>query len=698
MSSTETHKITLTFDQVTGETQTEVESNSNISLDVSRSISKILQNVVINFNRTDVSKLEFALNNDSENDFLEALGHYKEDDSENRNKIYNLVNEGLNKEHWKKSSIKIIARVGKIASDSNDFNIARDFFKRALSIKCTNNELLLFKLAYANTYALEGKLDAAIVVLREVISVNLSKVDYSNVAWCHNNLGSCLIKIGKIQEGISYLKKAGEIRAINNEKIEPQKTLGRIAKLLELLDAQVSLSLYDEITATIEENTDDIEMLRAKGHAFGAAAKLRCLELRDYTKALENINNALPLLNLCLEDEESLATALEIKKICHTNLDQITEAKKIEVEREEFLIKRPDLESSLLMKNVATPDSQWKIELIKDIDNLDKLSGIELFDFIEEKVSKLESISNRGSDVKIIQAKLLNYYGEKLAKDKNYPSSIDYLSRSKALHPSNIYNNTLLALTLYNDHQYSNTLNVAQEIMRSYPDFYQGYFIAGMAAYKNESLIEAQQFLKKAIILNSELIIAKEKLVEIDDLIIQNTLNGKPISNNPFFSKTYLNSHANFLDYLKGFKNRCNSNADAFWKSFAKKEFLQNPENIARSLLVQDLQATEPNARVYKESIIAGGRIDLIANILGNEFILELKMCGSNYSRNYAELGFSQLKSYMQTRGALRSYLIVFDGRTNQDGENSLPNEIDLGEGKIAFCIAVDIRSMKKVV
>jgi len=39
---------------------------------------------------------------------------------------------------------------------------------------------------------------------------------------------------------------------------------------------------------------------------------------------------------------------------------------------------------------------------------------------------------------------------------------------------------------------------------------------------------------------------------------------------------------------------------------------------------------------------------------------------------------------------------IVFDGRVNQDGENALPNEIDLGEGKIALCIAVDIRSMKK--
>ena len=113
-------------------------------------------------------------------------------------------------------------------------------------------------------------------------------------------------------------------------------------------------------------------------------------------------------------------------------------------------------------------------------------------------------------------------------------------------------------------------------------------------------------------------------------------------------------------------------------------------------MLVQDLQATEPNARVYKESIIAGGRIDLITNILGNEFILELKMCGGNYPKSYAELGFEQLKSYMENRGALRSYLIVFDGRVNQDGENALPNEIDLGEGKIAFCIAVDIRSMKK--
>lgn len=699
MPSKETHKLTFTFNQETGETITNVEENldsSDISLDISRNISKILKDVLISFYKTDVDKLELALNNGSENDFLEALGHQKEDDGKKRKQIYYLVQEGLNKTHWNKSYIKMIARAAKIAFESHEFDIARNLLQKAFAIKCTKDELLFIKLSYAKTYALEGKLDAAIMVLKEVLSADLKKNDYSNVAWCHHNLGTSLIKIGKIQEGISYLRKAGEIRAINNEKLEPQKTLGTIANLLELLDARVSLSFYDEITATIEENIDDTEALRLKGYAFCSAAKLRCLELRDYTKALENINNALPFLKLYLEDEEALATALEIKKICHLNLDQMIEAKKIEVEREEFLIKRPHLESYSLINNVATPDSQWKIELISNLENLDKLSGFELIDFIEEQVEKLDSVVNKSHDVKAIQAKLLSYYGERLAKDKKYSSSIDYFSRAKALHPSNIHNNILLALSLYNDHQYLNALNISKEIMRSYPDFYQGYFVAGMAAFKSEWLIEAQQFFKRAMIIKPDLIYAKEKLEEIDSLILQNTLHGRPISNTPFVSASCLNNHANFLDYLKGFKSRCNSNADAFWKSFARKEFLQNPENIARSLLVQDLQATEPNARVYKESIIAGGRIDLITNILGNEFILELKMCGGNYSKSYAELGFEQLNSYMENRGALRSYLIVFDGRVNQDGENALPNEIDLGDGKIAFCIAVDIRSMKK--
>ncbi|MDV2442148.1 hypothetical protein QR665_22455 [Acinetobacter gerneri] len=90
-----------------------------------------------------------------------------------------------------------------------------------------------------------------------------------------------------------------------------------------------------------------------------------------------------------------------------------------------------------------------------------------------------------------------------------------------------------------------------------------------------------------------------------------------------------------------------------------------------------------------KESILAGGRIDLIVNILGNEFIIELKMCGNGYSKTYAEGGFEQLKSYMTNRNATRSYLIIFDSRVKQTGKDALPSEHDLGNGQLAFCMGL---------
>jgi hypothetical protein len=69
-------------------------------------------------------------------------------------------------------------------------------------------------------------------------------------------------------------------------------------------------------------------------------------------------------------------------------------------------------------------------------------------------------------------------------------------------------------------------------------------------------------------------------------------------------------------------------------------------------------------------------------------------MCGAGYSRNYAEGGFSQLKDYLRERNVTRGYLVVFDARVNQAGDDALPTQLDLGDGFFAYCTQINIRGI----
>jgi hypothetical protein len=133
------------------------------------------------------------------------------------------------------------------------------------------------------------------------------------------------------------------------------------------------------------------------------------------------------------------------------------------------------------------------------------------------------------------------------------------------------------------------------------------------------------------------------------------------------------------------------ANSDAFWANRKNRKWSPDPERIATSLFIQDLSAQGRVFRVYREVHIGGGRIDLIVNILGNEYVLELKMCGAPYSRGYAESGFDQLKDYLKLTGVLRGYLLVFDGRVKQTGPDEIPVTVDLGDSMQAICVSVNL-------
>ncbi|EHU2434062.1 MULTISPECIES: tetratricopeptide repeat protein [Acinetobacter] len=691
-------KISFAFDR----TNAQIQTLSFIDLDkisesdsITENISNILRKSLLDFFKTDPKKLELALEKNSENDFLEALSHYQEDDPNVRQQIYSLVNQSLKQKSWKKSYLKILVRTGLLAENSNDFNVAKGYLKEALKLKMDDDTRVGITLSYANSYAKEGHLDTAIQIYKSVLDSSLKKVGFENIAWCHNNLGASLIKNKRIDEGVIHYREAARIRENNNKIGEPFRTLGILARSLELLDIQCSLSLYDEICTTLHNDISSSEIIRNRAHAHYGAARLRCLELGAYKEALKDVNDAIPLLQHFIEDRDCLAGALNIKQICLDKMGISEELEETIKKRDTLLAALPTLESALLDKNSEDIDNdriKRKIEIIKNIEELGNIPENELQFFIEEQIDILEKDTD--SSARIAQAYLLSFYGENLIKKSKYPIAIDYFSRAKALYPSFIKNNILLSMALYKNQNYSEAIQFSLDLARKHPTVSHGFYIAGLSAYKISDYNLAEQMFESAIKLDPNLDQISDYLENTKlEIREQRILGVQQISN--YKADIFPSTHDRFLDYLQGFKSRCQKNADAFWKSYSNQEYVQNPENIGRALLVQDLQALVSNANIYKETVLAGGRIDLIINILGSEFIVELKICGNGYSKTYAEGGFEQLKSYMSVRDAKRSYLVIFDARIKQDGVNSLPKEYDLDDGKIAFCIGVDIRSMK---
>lgn len=703
LTSKESHinnqrSISVSFDLNTAITESESCLNlENLSEKdrIADNISSIIQKTIFDSLKTNVSKLEDAISKGSEDDFVQSLSHYKEDDEQIRHEIYSLVEQSLEQKLWHKSYLKILIRTGILAEHSGDLQTARLYFKRALKLEIDRETYVSIHLSYANCYAKENKDDAAIQIYQTLLESDLKDVSLGNIAWCHHNLGSSLIKKINISGAEFHFRAAAKIRAANKEKGEPFRTLILLAKNLELLDSQVSLSIYDEITSSLEDNLSLNDVIRTKAYAHLGAASIRCLELQIYEKALMDIDQAITLLKSFVEDRDSLASALYIKNICLQKLGRFTEAEKVVEKRQQMLDLLPNLESSLLNEeNLKTDNSclQRRFDVIKNLEKLSSIDECDLLFFIEEQIEILEG--DISSSSKMAQSHLLNFYGEYLIHEDKFSLAIGYLIRAKALYPSFIKNNINLSYALYKNQNYSDAVESSLEIIKKHPTIAEAFYIAGLSAYKIADYYLAEQMLEDALELDDSLNKIAEYLHNTKMAIKDQKLRGvQQIS--IYQTNIYPKTHDRFLDYLYGFKLRCQKNSDAFWKSYSQQKFVQNPENLGRSLLVQDLQAQIQSANVYKEVILAGGRIDLIVNVLGSEFIIELKMCGNGYSSTYAEGGFEQLKSYMDVRDAKRAYLVVFDSRANQSNEQSLPKEHDLGDGRIIFCIGIDIKSMK---
>jgi len=135
-----------------------------------------------------------------------------------------------------------------------------------------------------------------------------------------------------------------------------------------------------------------------------------------------------------------------------------------------------------------------------------------------------------------------------------------------------------------------------------------------------------------------------------------------------------------------------------FWQpgSTIDKKWISHPEKHAKNLLQAFLSGRFGNAIYTFEEISSGaGKVDLFIIFPSDEkAVVELKMCGHNYSMTYAQEGDEQLLHYMENRGAKMGYLLIFDSRVRDFGRGF--QDFETINGMPFVNIVVDVKPYVK--
>lgn len=521
----------------------------------------------------------------------------------------------------------------------------------------------------------------------------------SNVAWAHHNAGAALLQLDRLEEALDCFRKAAHERGAAGTENEPQQTLAKAATLAERVSTTHALVLYDEAAATLAAVTTSAGRSLV-GNILLSAARLRWLELNRVDDALRDVERAKPLLREFHEDAEAYASALNIEAYCCDATNQRDRAAAARAERVRFLAERPHLETAQLERAIAGESdhqvemdekTRGRVEVVKGLTQLENLSGSAFTDKLEELAT--ETVHGVDDDRYAIAASLLALGGARLTQDGKLERALSYFLRAVATHPADLDHRTRLGACLLNLKRFAEAAELGMRLAVDAPASHLGFLLSGAAAYQAGDYGLAYPMLSEALAKSPGHPVAADLLAKTEDERRKVILQGgaPPTSLLRTFSPT---NAAAFLDYLRAFAQRARLNSDSFWKKRSANQLVQNPENAARALLAQDIAATCRAAAIYKEAILAGGRIDLIVNVKGHEFITELKICGAGYSRTWAEGGFDQLRQYLRERGATRGFLVIFDARVDQSDSAAFPPEVDLGDGLKAFCVVVNVRGM----
>jgi len=147
-----------------------------------------------------------------------------------------------------------------------------------------------------------------------------------------------------------------------------------------------------------------------------------------------------------------------------------------------------------------------------------------------------------------------------------------------------------------------------------------------------------------------------------------------------------------FANYIQSEKRM------TFWRSgdIEGRKWVSRPEAHAKNLLHTFLSGRFGDfIYTFEEITFGAGKVDLfVVSPNKEDIVVELKMCGHDYSTAYAQEGKEQLLHYMKNKGTQTGYLLVFDSRVRDFAQGFQENET-IGGMSITTIVA-DVRPYVK--
>lgn len=399
--------------------------------------------------------------------------------------------------------------------------------------------------------------------------------------------------------------------------------------------------------------------------------------LKDAKNAIEHSINLRE--NLIGNSEELHATyllALEISKRLKIN-DEIKEYEE-KIKNVRTFIDDPafdlklEVVNTMLQKGPVSDELKNKVERLNDpmitfnfycILGLKKDYSItERFMYLDKALNIISGMKSKTEEHSIIYLAI----GETYIENNNIEKAIEFLNMSLDLNPYRLFALVDIINLYKKNEKWQELYDFLEKKIAFYGESPQLKYIKGISLFKLQNYDKAIQVLRTihaeagsdTMKLIQECVqaggnIGKQELtIQLKDIDI---LELKSILND-FAQSVSRNSRMHFWKFDKAEK---------------KYKWCISPEEVGKQLLIQFLtgRLVNLNAEILDEVKVSAGRIDLYLKLNNRSFIIELKMCGAGKSSSYAISGEDQLIHYMEGKSLYSSFLVIFDGRSRDQGK-----------------------------
>lgn len=650
-----------------------------------------------NFNEILISEIEKLISNNKHEKALKLFIN-KGRDIPRGEKLFNIL-ERIDSTKIKSNQAKLILSAQKITNKfcAKDYKYVLDNSEKLFNqynslLKYLYHDISARILIYCiECYKAQSKHEVAKIKLDEYISRNIS---------CFAK-GSLLIEKYEIEKDLQLLERAFDMYLQSGFISDAVKTLSLYANKISLKDQKKLAKTEIQLETLAMRDNDASVIYSLSCHYYGLIIKYK--DMKEYQTALDY---AVKIIKMTISQTAGMfkdiiyRTFGVLGELCeYLNIDQVDldgQLIKIHKNKEEI----PD-SAKVMDEYIYDPYGHWEIQQEICVNK-----NFEKFNELEEK------FKNNDYALSILYLRYaehnetLNYVDRigYLDQSLNLVKEYEYFDQQRA-HIYKVYANIFLE---NNDlERYYKYANEYLNIIVYDADFNSTYLDNIIKNQKWELLEKFAQlsigqsedddfmkFLLAAALYkqNKDLNKALTLFVEVQDNICgkhKNDLNTMKkdllerkceinfdLTKNQIKETVTLRIFEEALDeYISYVESNLRKDYAKFNKEKQDYDWVSKPEEKCKKDLKLFLDTKfKGQIKAIEEVSTGAGYIDLYITFKdGLEIIIELKMCGGGYTSTYAQKGINQLKHYLHNKQSKIGYLIVYDSRKRDFGQNITP-------------------------